>query len=277
MTTGRLANLAGIARQHAQTRIVSPYEVHPETRGRLKTEKRARVLDGSPGSTPRHISTSPSTAILFGRAVSWMLNRKKRLSDPETPEDSPFSLPIEVIPGLAEMHLQHEGFRALHVAGARGEAVRIRYRSATSDNIIMTVSPHALVTGGPREHFRCFVDELAADGRPGRPLALGMSGRYWADIVPYRVLEVLGPVPEAYVGKGGDLDWNELEDVKFRIAADLDNSISALINAEMNGVDGYNYPEYVMKNVRRAMTKYVERQLCWRIGDEPIRVWHRVP
>lgn len=250
MTAGRLAAVAGVNRPHAQTFMVKPYDELPGTRGRLKRHKKEKVFDEDRGFGPALMPTRPSSAILFGRAMHWFASFRRERGDPELKGPKHPAVTIEDIPGISSMHLRHEGFRALHVGCAKKKAVRIIYRSNADASIPMTVSPHALVVGCAREHFRCHVDERGADGALHRPLPAQMTGSYWADIVPWRVLAVEGFVPDAYVSGKADMEWKTTETLAFALEPEVPDHLLDIVDAEMSGVPGYSPPHLILENIR---------------------------
>jgi hypothetical protein len=210
--------------------------------------------------------------------MHWLLSYRKRGDDPEWLGPPRPAVSMENLPDLASLHARHEGFRALHVACARREAVRIIYRSNTDVAIPMTVSPHTLVVGYQREHFRCHVDERGSDGSVHRPLLPGNTGQYWADIVPYRVLAIEETLPASYVPQKADIDWSIRESLVFRMARDIPQHIADLLQAEMTGISGYFPPHLILDEVRKPLLRYVARQVMWRMdgNDEPFRIWQRL-
>jgi hypothetical protein len=278
LVAGRLAALRNVNRQHAQTHMIGPYERDRGGDRRLVKEGRRKTFATEDGAfvAPAFIGTSPADFLQINAAVDVMTRPHRGAWKPDWKGHIGPAVHVEAMPSLETLHKVHEPFRALHSACARRVALILRYRSRTSDHILMRVSPHAIVAGGDRLHFRCYVEENFG-GVLSRTMSFssGASG-YWSDIVPYRVLRLEGEEPKSYIDGGGDAAWRERTTLRFRLDDTLSPGIRDAIIAEHDGIPGFDFPNLKIQGVRKAVAPYVARKIRWRVFDEnegPVQVW----
>ncbi|GGF76961.1 hypothetical protein GCM10011402_32090 [Paracoccus acridae] len=271
LTAGRLAAMMCVERQHAQSHMITPYETHPLTVGKLERHGRVKqfpALSGD-GSLPAYAGTAPADVLQTLAALEFMTKGHKDTYRDGWTGPVGSAVPLERLPVLDQLHASHEAFRTLFSACARQVAVTLRYRSRTSEAVHMTVSPHALVDGYQRPHFRCYVVEGMAENTmlAGRYLP-GTKGKYWSDIVPYRVLEIEDEHPQSYVNGRGDTDWHQKATLLFKLSDLLKPPLRDAVAQEYEGAEGFHYPYLLMRSVRVALMPYIRRSLRWRVFDD---------
>ncbi|QDA35789.1 WYL domain-containing protein (plasmid) [Paracoccus liaowanqingii] len=270
LTAGRLAAMMCVERQHSQSHMITPYETHPLTLGKLERHKRVKqfpALAGD-GSLPAYTGTAPADALQILTALDFLTEGHRDTYREGWSSQVGPAVPLERVPVLNQLHASHEPFRTLFSACARRVAVTLRYRSRTSEAVHMTVSPHALIDGYQRPHFRCYVVEGMSENAmlTGRYLP-GMKGKYWSDIVPYRVIEVEGEHPQSYVDGCGDSNWHQRSPLLFKLSDLLTPPLRDAVVQDYEGAEGFYYPYLLIPSVRVALTPYVRRSLRWRVFD----------
>jgi hypothetical protein len=267
-------------RSDGQRAIKNGYELAPETKNNLVKRGKCKVLAES-GPGPVLSPLSPCHAIQMGEALHLFAGLSKRIQKKNTSEHVGSAAPlvaIERTPDISGIHEDHEAFRILHVACAQGYAVDIIYRSARDPAIPMRISPHTLVCTNGRQHFRCWIDETSSSANVARPLAHGMHGKYYGDIVPYRVVACRLLGRDEYVGPAADNEWHRIIDLVLQIDPSLPEQVRDLAALEMQGAPGFRFPYLVIPNVRFAMASYVERDIAWRHigGSDPVKILNRL-
>lgn len=242
MTAGRISEICGIERVHAQRAIVNPYQrAHP---GNLVQCGRARQLSESimPAFGPDNLVELFETVDMIRAACG----------------EGRIGVPMERLDWLAPR--SGEGaFRALYAACARREAVGVSLDGPEGSRTGL-FSPHHLVRECGGLHFRGHLSSLRA-------------GRY-VDVDPNRIARVDLSSKAEYVGPEGDADWHERETVTLRLAEGLAPSVRAAALREYAGHAGVEEGRLIIEGVRRCLVPHLVRHLRYRALEEgPVEIW----
>ncbi|MBO1077088.1 hypothetical protein [Roseomonas marmotae] len=131
-------------------------------------------------------------------------------------------------------------FRMLLGACARRQVVDIVYLAKTRQ-LAVSFSPHALVVGPHRAHFRGYsMFELEGES-------------HWWDLVPSRVVSAAVRPRLGYVGAQNDVEWHTDTKLCLRLRADLPEALRQAIRHD-NGMDG---DLLTIEPIRQALRRYV--------------------
>lgn len=131
-------------------------------------------------------------------------------------------------------------FRTLLTACTRRQVVDVTYLAKTRQHTVL-FSPHTLVTGTYRVHFRGY-SVFEQDGKWD-----------WWDLVPSRVLQAELRPSSGYVGDGGDAEWHDTALLTLWLRPELEESVRSAIRRE-HGLDG---DQLVIQGIRKALLPYV--------------------
>lgn len=242
VTAGRLAEICGVDRVHAQRAIVSPYqEARP---GALVPCGRARRLSDRivPAFGPTNLIELFETVDMVRAACG----------------EARTAVPMERIDGLTA-RTGEGAFRALYTACARREAVGLTIEGADGAETGL-FSPHHLVRECGSQFFR---GHLRGAG----------AGRY-VDIDPNRVPRTDATSAADYVGAEGDADWHARETVTLRLAEGLPPDLRAAAIREHADQEGVAEGRLIIRGVRRCLVPHLVRRLRYRVLDQgPVEVW----
>lgn len=242
VTAGRIAEVVGVDRVHAQRAIMTPYRAaHP---GQLEPAGRSRRL-------------ADQVTPLFGPRTLTELFETVDMVRSACGEDR-VGVPMERIDGLAPR--SGEGaFRTLYAACARKEAIGVSLDEPEGAETGL-FSPHHLVRECGVLYFR---GHLSSPG----------AGRY-RDVDPNRVARIDLASKAEYVGPDGDADWHARETVTLRLAEGLAPSVRAAALREHAGHAGVEEGRLIIEGVRRCLVPHLVRHLRYRVLEEgPVEVW----
>ncbi len=242
VTAGRLAELCGVERVHAQRAIVGPYqEARP---GALVPFGRARRLSDRivPAFGPTNLIELFETVDMV-RAASG---------------EARTAVPMERIDGLTA-RTGEGAFRALYAACARREAVGLTIEGPDGTETGL-FSPHHLVRECGSQFFR---GHLRGAG-PGR----------YVNLDPNRVSRTDATSAADYVGAEGDADWHARETVTLRLAEGLPPDLRAAAIREHADQEGVAEGRLIIRGVRRCLVPHLVQRLRYRVLDQgPVEVW----
>lgn len=242
VTAGRIAEVVGVDRVHAQRAIMTPYQAaHP---GHLEPAGRARRLADRvrPLFGPQTLTELFETVDMVRAACG----------------EGRVGVPTERLDGLAPK--SGEGaFRTLYAACARKEAVGVTLEGPGGAEVGL-FSPHHLIRDGGSPFFR------------GHMWSTG-AGRY-LDLDPSLVGRAEAGSRADYVGPDGDADWHARETVTLRLAEGLSPEIRAAALREHPEAAAQEKGQLVIRGVRRCLVPHLVRQMRYRVLDEgPVEVW----
>jgi len=131
-------------------------------------------------------------------------------------------------------------FRTLLAGCTRRQTVDVTYLAKTGPHSLL-FSPHALVVGTFRDHFRGY----SAFERQGE--------QRWWDLVPSRVVHAELRPHSSYVGGEQDAEWHARVSLRLRLRDDLPLSLRDAIRFE-HAIEG---DDLVIGPVREALARYV--------------------
>jgi hypothetical protein len=242
VTAGRIAEVVGVDRVHAQRAIMTPYKsTHP---GQLEPAGRSRRLADQviPLFGPRTLTELFETVDMVRSACG----------------EGRVGVPTERLDGLARR--SGEGaFRTLYAACARKEAVGVTLEGPDGAETGL-FSPHHLIRDGGSPFFR------------GHLWSTG-AGRY-LDLDPNRVSRAEAGDGAGYVGPDGDADWHARETVTLQLAEGLSPELRAAALREHPEAAGQEKGRLVIRGVRRCLVPHLVRQMRYRVLEEgPVEVW----
>lgn len=237
LSAQRLGKLVGLSREHAQRTLIGPYR--QEIPGRLVSTGRRPSRIEPDGISTRWMPSDPGgfVAVLTGvKAIAGA-----------SPETWPIGGSFESVPLICRANGDNEAFVALYRAMCQRRSIVLEYRAKGGPRSYC-FSPHTLVDTSSRPHFRGYAaDPVSETG-------------YFIDLVPSRVLELLGVRNDAYVSYESDKEWIRRVDLTFRLHEDMDENLKEAISLEYAIQDGY----FIFYDVREALARYVIRQLLER-------------
>lgn len=252
LTASRLGKLLGKSREHVQREVITPYRKEFADSFASRGGRRDNPDTQGP---PRFAPATPGALIDLVRGEA-------RLA--EAAGESPrFGISVEDVACVAFQETHTEIFRSLYRACVQRRSVLVEYASKRRISVIW-FSPHALVRDFARMHFRGYASW--SENQPG----------YFIDLVPSRVCRVLGDGnSSSYVSGDSDMEWNERVTLRFRMNPKLPENIRKVLRLEHEeDRTRQSFDTLEIRNVRRAIRRYVERSLSQRyFGESLHQVW----
>jgi hypothetical protein len=246
LSAQHLGELVGLSREHAQRTLIGPYR--QEMPGRLVSAGRRPSRIEPDGMPTRWMPSDPGgfVAVLTGlKAIAGA-----------SPKAWPVGGAFESVPLICRANGDNEAFVALYRAMCQRRSIDLEYR-AKAGLRSYRFSPHTLVDTSSRPHFR---------GYAANPMS---ETGYFIDLVPSRVLQLLGAPNDTYVSYESDNKWIRRVNLKFQLHENMDENLKEAISLEYGIQDEY----FEFYDVQEALVLYIVRQLLERRvegRDQPI-------